>query len=319
MVIEPGQSLLHYRLLAKLGEGGMGVVWRAVDTSLGREVAIKILPDHFAAEAERLTRFEREARLLASLNHPHIAGIYGLHEVEGKRFISMELVPGDDLSEVLARGPLPADRVLSIARDVAEALETAHDSGVIHRDLKPANVRLTQDGRAKVLDFGLAKAYDTAPGSDPSTSQTVTSAGTMAGLILGTAAYMSPEQASGQPTDRRTDIWSFGVMLHEMLSGKRLFAGETVSHTLADVLRAPIAMDDLPPSTPRAIRRLIERCLDRDPRHRLRDIGEARVAIEDALAHPAGDDAATEAQARPPGADAPARAGGPQPRPHPPG
>ena len=210
MELEAGRQLLHYRLTEKIGQGGMGVVWKATDTTLDREVAIKVLPDDFAMEAERLARFEREARLLASLNHPHIAGIFGIHETEGKRFLSMELVPGEDLSALLDRGPLPVDRVLRIAREVAEALEAAHESGVIHRDLKPANVRLTADGKAKVLDFGLAKAYDPATASDPMRSATVTSAGTVAGLILGTAAYMSPEQAAGQPTDRRCDIWSFG-------------------------------------------------------------------------------------------------------------
>jgi len=292
MPIESGQTLLHYRLTEKLGEGGMGVVWKAMDTTLDREVAIKILPDTFSADAERLARFEREAKVLASLNHPHISGIYGIHETEGVRFLSMELVSGEDLSTVLERGPLPLDRTLQITREVAEALEAAHESGIIHRDLKPANVRLTLEGKAKVLDFGLAKAYDPATASDPMTSQTMTSAGTVAGLILDTAAYMSPEQASGQPTDRRADIWSFGVMLHEMLSGKRLFAGETISHTLADVLRAPVNFDELPPGTPPAMRRLVERCLDRDKMRRLRDIGEARITIEDTIADPHKEDTA---------------------------
>ncbi len=286
MEIAPGTQLLHYRLTEKIGEGGMGVVWKAVDTTLDRDVAIKLLPDTFSGEPERLARFEREARLLASLNHPHVAGIYGIHEAEGQRFLSMEYVPGEDLSAVLERGALPLDRALQVAREVAEALEAAHESGVVHRDLKPANVRVTAEGKAKVLDFGLAKAYDPATASDPMQSATVTSAGTVAGLILGTAAYMSPEQASGQPTDRRADIWSFGVMLHEMLSNKRLFAGETISHTLADVLRAPIELDDLPANTPPRIRRLLERCLERDKMRRLRDIGEARIALEDAIANP---------------------------------
>jgi serine/threonine-protein kinase len=295
MTPESGQMMLHYRLVGKLGEGGMGVVWKAVDTTLDREVAIKILPDAFAGEAERLARFDREARVLASLNHPHIAGIHGIHEFEGRPFLSMELVPGEDLSAVLERGPLPLERTLKIMREVAEALEAAHENGIVHRDLKPANVRLTADGKAKVLDFGLAKAYDPATASDPMRSATMTSAGTVAGLILGTAAYMSPEQASGQPTDRRADIWSFGVMLHEMLSNERLFAGETISHTLADVLRAPIVLDDLPEGTPPALRRLIERCLERDPLRRLRDMGEARIAIEDVLADPHKEDGGTSA------------------------
>ena len=286
MTPKPGQEILHFRIVEKLGEGGMGVVWKALDTTLDREVAIKVLPETFAGEAERLARFEREARVLASLNHPHIAGIFGIHEADGMRFLSMELVHGEDLSVTLQRGPLSLDRTMQIAREVAEALEAAHEIGIIHRDLKPANVRLTRDGKAKVLDFGLAKAYDPAAASDPMHSATLTSAGTVAGMVLGTAAYMSPEQAAGQPTDRRCDIWSFGVMLYEMISHKRMFAGETVSHTLADVLRAPIELDDLPDGTPPALRRLIERCLDRDKMRRLRDMGEARIAIEDVIANP---------------------------------
>ena len=238
-----GQDLLHYRLTEKLGEGGMGVVWKATDTTLGREVAIKILPPDFASDEDRLARFDREARLLASLNHPNIAGIYGTHKDKETHFLAMELVPGEDLSQRLHRGPLPLDQALRAAREIATGLEAAHEAGVIHRDLKPANVKLTQDGKAKVLDFGLAKAADAAAtaSGDPSLSPTMTSAGTQAGMILGTASYMSPEQAAGQPTDRRCDIWSFGVLLHELLTGKRMFDGETISHTLAAVLRADIA------------------------------------------------------------------------------
>jgi len=305
-MMEPGRSLLHYRLVEKIGEGGMGVVWKAVDTSLGREVAIKILPDHFAAEPERLARFEREARVLASLNHPQIAGIYGLHEAPSTtsgpatRFLSMELVPGEDLATLLARGPLPLGRALDIARQVAQAVEAAHENGVIHRDLKPANVRLMPSGEVKVLDFGLAKAYDPATASDPLRSATVTSAGTVAGLILGTAAYMSPEQASGQPTDRRTDIWSFGVMLYEMLAHERLFDGETVSHTLADVLRAPIDLGKVPAGTPPALRGLLARCLERNRQRRLRDIGEARIVLEDLVADPEAGRTAAAAAAKVP-------------------
>jgi len=294
VTIEPGRMLLHYRLIEKIGEGGMGVVWKAVDTTLDREAAIKILPENFADNGERLARFEREARVLASLNYPHIAGIYGIHETDGVRFLAMELVSGEDLSTLLERGLLPLERALQIAREVAEALEAAHESGIIHRDLKPANVRLTLEGKIKVLDFGLAKAYDPITASDPVHSLTMTSAGTMAGMILGTAAYMSPEQAAGQPTDRRADIWSYGVMLYEMLSGKRMFEGETISHTLADVLRAPIDLGQLPASTPRSIRQLVERCLTRDKMRRLRDIGEARIALEDAIANPDAEDPASQ-------------------------
>jgi len=297
MELEPGASLLHYRLAEKIGEGGMGVVWRAVDTTLGRDVAIKVLPPNFAADAERLGRFDREARLLASLNHPHIAAIFGIHRAEELHFLVMELVAGEDLAARLARGPLPVDEALRVAREVASGLEAAHDNGVIHRDLKPANVKLTRDGKAKVLDFGLAKAAGTAGAAsgDPSSSPTMTSAGTMAGMILGTAAYMSPEQAAGREIDRRCDIWSFGVMLYELLTGKRLFEGETVSHTLADVLRAAIDLSGLPAAVPRSVRRLLERCLERDPKRRLRDIGEARIVLDDAIERPEVAVAAAEA------------------------
>ena len=283
MSIEPGQTLLHYRLTEKLGEGGMGVVWKATDSTLGREVAIKILPPDFAADEERLARFEREARLLASLNHPNIAGIYGIHNDKDTHFLAMELVSGEDLSERLQRAALPVEQALRAALEIAAGLEAAHENGVIHRDLKPANVKLTREGQAKVLDFGLAKAADAAapPGSDPSLSPTMTSAGTQLGMILGTASYMSPEQAAGQPVDRRCDIWAFGVLLHELLTGKRMFEGATISHTLAAVLRDEIDLSDLPAGTPRSVRQLLGRCLERDPARRLRDIGEARILLED--------------------------------------
>ena len=289
--MQPGKDLLHYHLTEKLGEGGMGVVWKATDTTLGRDVAIKILPADFAADEERLARFDREARLLASLNHPNIAGIFGIHKApaaEGQpatHFLAMELIPGEDLSQRLLNGPLPIEQALRTAREIATGLEAAHDNGVIHRDLKPANVKLTKDGQAKVLDFGLAKAADAASAAsgNPSLSPTMTSAGTQAGMILGTATYMSPEQAAGQPVDRRCDIWSFGVVLHELLTGKRLFDGETISHTLAAVLRAEIDLTDLPKQTPPPVERLIRRCLERDPARRLRDIGEARILLDDVL------------------------------------
>ena len=294
--MQPGQKLLHYELTEKLGEGGMGVVWKATDSLLGREVAIKILPQNFAADDDRLARFDREARLLASLNHPNIAGIYGIHQAPSTssgqasvHFLAMELVPGEDLAQRLQRGPLPVDQALRVAREIATGLEAAHESGVIHRDLKPANVKLTQDGKAKVLDFGLAKAADaaaTASGTSASLSPTMTSAGTMVGMILGTASYMSPEQAAGQAIDRRCDIWSFGVLLHELLTGKRMFDGETVSHTLAGVLRAEIDLSELPKDVPPRVRKLLERCLERDSTRRLRDIGEARIALDDAIERP---------------------------------
>ncbi len=288
MQLEPGTTLLQYRLSEKIGEGGMGVVWRAVDTSLQRDVAIKVLPETFAADDERLARFDREARLLASLNHPHIAGIYGIHHTDGVHFLAMEYVAGEDLQARLARGPLTGENALRIARDVATGLEAAHESGVVHRDLKPANVKLGADGKAKVLDFGLAKVADAASGAsgDSMMSPTITSAGTVAGVILGTASYMSPEQAAGQPIDRRCDIWAFGVLLYELLTGKRMFEGETVSHTLADVLRAEVDLVDLPSGVPRSVRALLRRCLERDPMRRLRDIGEARIVLSDALERP---------------------------------
>jgi Tol biopolymer transport system component len=255
----------------------MGEVYRARDTTLDRDVALKVLPPAVAQDPERLTRFEREAKSLASLNHPNIAQIYAVEQGA----IVMELVPGDTL-----RGPLPIETALDYAKQIASALEAAHEKGIIHRDLKPGNVMVTPDGVVKVLDFGLAgrAASDSAVSSD--LSPTLTVRATHAGVIIGTAAYMSPEQAAGKAVDRRADIWSFGVMLWELLSAARLFDGETVSHTLADVLRAPIDLGRLPPATPSAIRQLLERCLDRDVKSRLRDIGEARVAIEKYLAGP---------------------------------
>jgi eukaryotic-like serine/threonine-protein kinase len=264
----------------------MGVVWKAHDTTLGRDVAVKFLPDVFAGDAERLGRFEREAKLLASLNHPNIAALYGLHAAGGTRFLSMELVPGEDLASRLARADgLPVEEALPIARQVAEALEAAHESGIVHRDLKPANIKVTDDGRVKVLDFGLARVFEAETRSgDLSLSPTITQRATQAGVIMGTAAYMSPEQARGRSVDRRADIWAFGVVLYELLTGRRLFDGETVSDTIAAVLRSDPDWSALPGATPPAVRRLLRRCLQRDPRRRLRDIGDARVEIEEALA-----------------------------------
>jgi len=284
MAIEPGQTLLHYRIVEKIGEGGMGQVWRAVDTSLDRAVAIKVLPEAFAAEAERLGRFEQEARLLASLNHPNIAAVYSVHAHEGTRFLAMELVEGEDLARVLARGSLGQQEALEIAVQIADALEAAHDSGVIHRDLKPANIQLTPSGKVKVLDFGLAKALAQATGSsDPAMSPTMTSARTTAGMILGTAGYMSPEQARGKPVDRRADVWAFGCVLYEMLTGRRAFDGETVSDTLASVLKVDPTWDALPAATSPAVRRVLRRCLTRDVGKRLGHISGARVALQETL------------------------------------
>jgi Tol biopolymer transport system component len=290
--IETGQQLLHYRLIEKIGEGGMGMVWKAVDGDLGREVAIKILPEAFAGDPDRLARFEREARLLASLSHPCIAAVYGLHECDtpagSVRFLAMELVQGEDLSVRLARGRLPVDDALETAGRICEAFEAAHDAGVVHRDLKPANVMLTPEGKVKVLDFGLAKALlgDPASGSGTSASlsPTLTSAGTQAGMILGTAAYMSPEQARGKPVDRRADIWAMGCLLFEMLTGRAVFHGETVTDTLAAVVRADPDWEALPAETPATIRRLLRRALAKDPDRRLRDAGDLRLEIDEARA-----------------------------------
>ncbi len=310
MSIEPGQQLLHYRLTEPLGAGGMGVVWKATDTTLGRDVAIKILPDAFADDAERRTRFEREARVLASLNHPGIAAIYGLHQDQGTHFLAMEFVEGQDLSQRIgATGALPLDIALDVAGQIADALAAAHDNGVVHRDLKPANVVLTTEGKIKVLDFGLAKALTGDPSSsgfEATMSPTVTSAGTVAGVILGTAAYMSPEQARGRAVDRRADIWAFGCLLYEMLTGKTLFGEETISDTLAAVLRSEPDMDALPGNTPASIRRLIARCLTKDPEQRLAHIAGGRLEIRDAIlgtddvvtAGPSGGVAATSTATR---------------------
>jgi hypothetical protein len=266
----------------------MGEVWRAKDPRLGRDVAIKVLPEAFAADAERLARFRREAQLLASLNHPHIAAIYGLEESEGLETLVLELVEGETLAERLAKGALPIEEALGIARQIAEALEAAHERGIVHRDLKPANVKLTPDGQVKVLDFGLAKAL-VKEGSSPdvSTSPTITAAATQAGIVIGTAAYMSAEQARGRAVDKRADIWAFGVILWEMLTGRRLFEGETVSDVLAAVLRQEIDFRELPSETPDGVRRLLHRCLERDPKSRLHDIADARLEIEESLRAPA--------------------------------
>jgi Tol biopolymer transport system component len=278
-----GETLSHYRVTQKIGAGGMGEVYRATDSKLHREVAIKVLPAALANDPERMARFEREAQVLASLSHPAIAAVYGLEEANGHRALVMELVEGEDLSDRLRRGPMTLDEALPIARQIADALEAAHERGVVHRDLKPANVKVTPDGHVKVLDFGLAKALEAAPGTsgagEPAT-MTLSAVQTRAGVVMGTAAYMSPEQASGAVVDKRADVWSFGVVLFEMLTGRRLFEGESASHTLADVIRAEIDWTRLPGTTPRAIRHLLERCLERDPRRRLRDIGEARIEIE---------------------------------------
>jgi serine/threonine-protein kinase len=266
----------------------MGQVYRATDTKLKRQVAIKILPPSVAADHDRLARFQREAEVLASLNHPNIAGIYGLEESAGATALVMELVEGEDLSQRIVRGAIPIDEALPIAKQIAEALEAAHEQGIIHRDLKPANVQVREDGTVKVLDFGLAKTLDPAPGQDQDamTSPTLTARATYQGLIIGTAAYMAPEQARGRAVDRRADIWAFGVVLYEMLSGKRPFPGDDVSSTLASVLKDNVDWTALPADLPSPVTRLLRRCLDKNPKHRLSSIGDARLELEEASGNP---------------------------------
>ena len=306
-----GASIGPYRILDKLGEGGMGEVYRARDTKLDRDVAIKVLPASFADDPERLARFEREAKTLASLNHPHIAQIHGIEEAGAgdavgpgfSRAIVMELVEGPTLADRIAQGALALDEALPIARQLAEALEAAHTLGIIHRDLKPANVKVRPDGTVKVLDFGLAKLGATGATSASATEQLLNSPtrlgqgyggqATEPGMILGTAAYMSPEQAKGRPVDKRADIWAFGVVLYEMLSGRALFTGESATDVLGAVLRQTVDLATLPSGTPPAIRRLLRRCLERDPKHRLHDIADARIEIVDQLDSPEQNDTAS--------------------------
>jgi Tol biopolymer transport system component len=295
-----GSSVSHYRVTSKLGEGGMGEVWRAEDTKLGRAVALKMLPEVFAQDPERLARFEREARVLASLSHPNIAGIHGLENVDGKRFLVMELVEGQSLAERIQQGPMAVDEAVRIAKQIAEAVEAAHEKGVVHRDLKPANVNLTPDGTIKVLDFGLAKALIGDPMSgdnvkqDLSLSPTLTQAMTGLGVLLGTAGYMSPEQARGKPVDRRADIWAFGCILYEMLTGQRLFTGETATDVIGAVVHKEPDLDELSAKVPVQVRRLLERCLQKDVNRRLQSIGDARIALQEWLENPDVEEVATE-------------------------
>ena len=280
----PGTRLGPYEIVSRLGAGGMGEVYRARDSRLHRDVAIKVLPAEVAGDPERLARFTREAQTLASLNHPHIAQVHGLDESGSTRALVMELVEGDDLSGIIARGPLPLTDALAIARQIADALAAAHDSGIVHRDLKPANVKVRPDGTVKVLDFGLAKALDNRAASfsssDPTHSPTITSpAMTAMGMVLGTASYMSPEQARGKLVDRRADIWAFGCVVFEMLTGRRAFPGESVTDTLARVIEREPDWSLLPPTTPPHVRGVLERCLRKDPARRLRDIGDAQMEL----------------------------------------
>ncbi|MDQ5871759.1 MAG: protein kinase [Acidobacteriota bacterium] len=286
MALTPGLKLGFYSILDRLGSGGMGEVHRAHDTRLGREVAVKALPDEFSRDPERVLRFEREARMLAALNHPAVAAIYGLEEADGQKFIVMELVLGETLSEKLSNGSMPLGEALGIAGQIAEGLAAAHERGIIHRDLKPANIKVTPEGRVKVLDLGLAKAFDTketGSGSDPSLSPTVVMDRTEPGVILGTAEFMSPEQARGKAVDKRTDIWAFGCILYELLTGRRAFTGETATDVLVAIVTTEPRWELLPSTTPDRVRELLGRCLQKDPARRLRDIGDARMEIEEAL------------------------------------
>jgi len=287
-VVAPGTVIAgHYEVLEKLGQGGMGEVYRALDKNLGRQVAIKILPQEFSADPERLARFEREAKLLATLNHPNIAAVYGFEEAKGLRFLVLELVEGETLQTRLDKGTLPIDEALETCRQVAEGLEAAHERGVVHRDLKPGNIMITPEGKVKILDFGLAKAYGgETTRVDIEKSPTITARMTEPGVILGTAAYMSPEQARSRPVDKRTDIWSFGCVLFECLTGTRAFYGETVSDTLAHILKGDLDWSKLRSTTPIRLRTLLRHCLEKNPKERLRDIGDARIEISEVLANP---------------------------------
>jgi serine/threonine protein kinase len=295
-MLTAGTKLGPYEIIGSLGAGGMGEVYRARDTKLGRDVALKVLPDLFVHDAERLARFRREAHVLASLNHPNIATIYGLEESAGTLALAMELVEGSTLAERLAQGSglktqgLPLDEALPIAKQIADALDAAHDKGIIHRDLKPANIKLRPDGTVKVLDFGLAKALDpTSQAGDASylaNSPTMSADGTRAGVILGTAAYMSPEQARGKPVDKRADIWAFGCVVYEMLTGSMPFTGETITDILGAIVKSDPDWNALPDSTPAAIRTLLRRCLHKEREKRLRDVADARMEIDDALSTP---------------------------------
>jgi serine/threonine-protein kinase len=297
-----GQTISHYKVLEKIGEGGMGEVYRATDTKLNRDVALKILPEQFASDTQRMGRFQREAEVLASLDHPNIGQIYGIEEAGQTKALVLQLIEGPTLAERIAQGPIPVEDALKIALQMAEGLEAAHEKGVIHRDLKPANIKITPEGQVKILDFGLAKAMEAeAPDSSLSQSPTLTHAATQAGVILGTAAYMSPEQARGQPVDKRADIFAFGCVLYECLTGKRLFDGPTVSDTLASVLKTEPDWSLLPDEVPPSIRRLLRRCLRKDRRDRLHDVADARIELREA---PEGtqsseDTAATEGRRAP--------------------
>src|SRR5271169_3247732 len=284
MALATCSRLGPYEILAGIGAGGMGEVYRARDPKLGRDVALKVLPEAFARDAERMARFQREAKVLASLNHPNIASIYGLEDSSTTHALVMELVEGPTLADRIKSGPIPISEAMPIAKQMCDALEYAHERGIVHRDLKPANVKVTSDDAVKVLDFGLAKAIEgDAASVDIATSPTMSRMATLAGVLLGTAAYMSPEQAKGKAVDRRADIWAFGCVLYEMLTGRMAFSGETVSDTLAAVIMKDPDWSQLPAATPIRVRVLLQRCMQKNPKQRLRDIGDARISLDEVL------------------------------------
>src|SRR5690348_17702036 len=284
MPLSSGTKLGPYEIVSAIGAGGMGEVYRARDTRLGRDVALKVLPKSFAQNAQRMARFEREAKVLASLSHPNIAPIFGLEDSNQTRALVMELVEGPTLADRIQQGAIPIEEALPIAKQITEGLEYAHERGIVHRDLKPANIKLAANEAVKILDFGLAKALegDTAS-ADISSSPTISRMATQEGIILGTAAYMSPEQAKGKAVDRRADIWAFGCVLYEMLTGKMAFTGETVTDTLAAVIKSEPDFSQMPKDTPLRARVLLQRCLQKEPKQRLRDIGDARISLEEVL------------------------------------
>src|SRR5512136_2909037 len=284
-----GKTLGHYQITKQLGKGGMGEVFQAKDSKLGRDVAIKVLTDEFARDTDRVARFQREAKVLASLNHPNIAAIHGLEEFGGTNFLVLELVEGQTLADRIKAGPIPVEESLKLALQIAEALEAAHEKGVVHRDLKPANIKVTPDGKVKVLDFGLAKAYaGDKEEMNLSNSPTLSNAATQQGVILGTAAYMSPEQAKGKAVDKRTDVWAFGCVVFEMLTGQAAFQGEDVTEILAAVVKGGADLDLLPASIHPRVRETLIRCLQKDPKRRYRDIGDMQFEIEGVLTDPKG-------------------------------
>jgi len=283
------KTLGHYQITSQLGKGGMGEVYQAKDQVLGRDVAIKVLPEEFARDADRVARFQREAKVLASLNHPNIAAIHGLERSDGTNFLVLELVEGETLADKIKASPIPVEEALKLALQIAEALEAAHDKGVIHRDLKPANIKVTPQGKVKVLDFGLAKAYAGEQAElNLSNSPTLSNLATQQGVILGTAAYMSPEQARGKTVDRRADIWAFGAVLFEMITGRAAFSGRDVTDILAAVIRAEPPWNSLPTNLHGRLREVIERCLEKEAKDRYGVISDARLDIQKVLADPSG-------------------------------